>query len=94
MTLLGCPVQGSGKVIAIGCGEQAHRRLVDMGLIGSTFTLRAKTKRAELIEFDIGFSAVLSADTASEIEIIERSVSHGNETCVLRKPKRRKDNAL
>ena len=74
MTLLGCSVQRSGKVIAIGCGEHAHRRLVDMGLIGSTFTVRAKSRRAVLVEFDIGFSAVLSADTASEIEILERSV--------------------
>lgn len=95
MTLFDCSVHGSGRITAVGGDGTTHRRLVDMGLLGSTFTVRARTKRSVLAAFGIGFAAVIPVETAAEIEIIETvGETPLNEDRALRKSKRRKNDAV
>ncbi len=57
-----------GYVSEIGCGD-AHRRLVDLGLLGSRVTVKARKPAGIYAEFSGGFSAVIGARAAREIFI-------------------------
>lgn len=84
MTLFDCSVNSSGRVSEIGGGENTHRRLVDLGLNGASYRVRAKTARAVLVDFG-PISAVIQADVAANIKVLERCY----ENSVMRKSKRR-----
>ena len=84
MTLFDCSVNSSGRVSEIAGGAETHRRLVDLGLNGASFYVRAKTARAVLVDFG-AVSAVIQADVAANIQVLERCY----ENSVMRKPKRR-----
>ena len=44
MTLSDCEMHGEYTVAAIGGDVETHRRLVDMGLLGATATVRARKR--------------------------------------------------
>ena len=69
MTLSDCDLYGEYTVSAIGCDADAHRRLVDMGLLGSTATVRARKKGSVLADFGADFSAVVQTSVASQIAV-------------------------
>lgn len=74
MTLSDCSQQSVGKVKAIGGDLGVHRRLVDMGMLDADYCVAFKRKRSALIDFCGSFSAVVRADTARIIEVVERRV--------------------
>ncbi len=94
MTLFDRSAQRTGKIVSVGGSGDTHRRLVDMGLIGSTFKVRARTKRSVLAEFGVGFAAAVSAETAGIVQIIETVGGADNENRTVRKSERRKDDAF
>ncbi len=86
MTLFDLATHDSGTVHKITADDpDTHRRLVDMGLIGADVRVRAKRRRSILVDFSDSFAAVLEADTADRIEVI--NVRHENSA--LRKSERR-----
>lgn len=52
----------SGVIEAIGGDADTHRRLVDMGLLGAEYSVKARRKNAALIDFG-DFSAVVGRST-------------------------------
>ena len=75
MTLLDYQLD-SGRVQRIDGGD-AHTRLVDMGLVGAEFKIRAKKHGAMLIDFfgeSWQFSAVVDQRVAKRIFVIEGSL--------------------
>lgn len=70
MSLSDCSVQSSGTVIEIGGGARTHRRLVDLGLLGCSYRVRAKTKQSMLVDFN-GVSAVIALDVAEKITVTD-----------------------
>lgn len=81
MTLFDCSLHSCGTVTAIGGDGQTHRRLVDLGLLGATYRVRAKNARLMLVDFG-AVSAVVEARIAANIEILEGL----HENSVMRKP--------
>ena len=71
MTLFDCGVGFTGTVTRIGGGEDTHRRLVDLGLIGAFLHVRAKNKHSVLVDFGSS-SCVIQSTVAANIEIRER----------------------
>lgn len=69
MTLFDMACGDRATIVAVGGDAHTHRRLVDMGLIGDTLTVRAKKRQSVLVDFDSGFSAVLESKTAQIIEV-------------------------
>lgn len=80
----------NGAVTAIGGDEDTHRRLVDMGLLGAEFTLKARRRGGAMFDFG-DFSAVVGSDTAKEITVREKVF---DENSALRKPECRKDHSF
>lgn len=72
MTLFDCTQNSEGNVRSIGCDRETHRRLVDMGLLGGSYRVRAKKKKSLLADFADEFSAVIERATAEQIEVIEK----------------------
>lgn len=71
MTLNDCSVNSTGTVSAIGGTAGTRRRLVDLGLIGARYCVRAKNAHSVLV--DIGaVSWVLQSSVAANITILER----------------------
>lgn len=66
MTLFDSPSRGT--VTAVGGDDQTHRRLVDLGLLGAKYTIKARRKSAVLVDYG-DFSAVSSADVSSMIVV-------------------------
>ncbi|MCH5157828.1 MAG: hypothetical protein J1F33_01400 [Clostridiales bacterium] len=81
MTLFDC---SSGRIRLVGGDVDTHRRLVDLGLIGSNVVVKARVSSAVLVDFG-QFRASVGKDTAKQI-IISDGV---NENRALRKSKRR-----
>lgn len=76
MTLLDYQLD-SGRVQRIDGDGDAHTRLVDMGLVGAEFKIRAKKHGAMLIDFygeSWQFSAVVDQRVAKRIFVIEGSL--------------------
>lgn len=71
MTLSECSVNFLGVAVGVKGDVDTRRRLADLGLIGSKVVVRAKTRRAALIDFD-GFSAVLDNAVAANITVREQ----------------------
>ncbi|MDE6029402.1 MAG: ferrous iron transport protein A [Clostridiales bacterium] len=71
MTLFDCSVNGSGTVTQIGGGDATHRRLVDLGLLGARFHVRARNKHSVLVDFG-PMSCVIQSSVAANITILER----------------------
>ncbi len=69
MTLSDCEMYGEYTVAAIGGDVETHRRLVDMGLLGLTATVRARKKSSLLADFGSDFSAVVHTTIANSIEV-------------------------
>ena len=90
MTLFDCSVHSFGTVTNVGGDDATRRRLVDMGALGATYLVRAKTKRAILVDVD-GISLVVEQPTAAKITVLEKGC---HETRALRKSKRRQNNAV
>lgn len=55
-------LNNSGVIEAIGGDADTHRRLVDMGLLGAKYSVKARRKNAALIDFG-EFSAVVGKTT-------------------------------
>ncbi len=72
MTLFDCNKRGGGKITDIGGNINVRRRLYDLGLVDSDFTVKAKNRRSVLADFGHGFCAVLAKDAAENIKVIER----------------------
>lgn len=71
MTLFDCP-STHGKIAAIGGDPETHRWLADSGLLGLTYTVRARRRNAVLIDFGAGgFSAAVSVAAAKQILVVE-----------------------
>lgn len=90
MTLFDCLVHSYGTVTQIGGDEKTRRRLVDMGVVGATYLVRAKTGRAILVDVD-GISLVVEQPTAAKITVLEKGC---HENRALRKSKRRQNDAV
>ena len=71
MTLFDCTVGSSGYVTQIGGGAETHRRLVDLGLIGAFYRVRARNRHSVLVDFG-PTSCVIQSSVAANIEIRER----------------------
>lgn len=71
MTLFDCDRYSVGTVKAIGGDRDTHRRLADMGLLGAKYRVRVVKKRSVLVDFGTEFSAVVEADIAAQVEVIE-----------------------
>ncbi|MCH5165470.1 MAG: hypothetical protein J1G01_03610 [Clostridiales bacterium] len=71
MTLFDCNTESAGVVGAIRGDLETHRRLVDMGLLGVEYLVRAKKKQSLLSDFGSQFSAVVQSSVAEQIEVIE-----------------------
>ncbi|MDE6401266.1 MAG: hypothetical protein K2L54_01490 [Clostridiales bacterium] len=56
-------------VAAISGDRNVRRRLVDMGLLGATATVRARKKSSVLADFGSDFSAVVQSSVAERIEV-------------------------
>lgn len=71
MTLFDCERGRSGYIVSVAADEELHRRLVDMGLPGARFYVRAKRGRSMLVDFDDSFSAVIENALAQKLEVTE-----------------------
>ena len=71
MTLFDCAVGASGTVSRIDCEPATHRRLIDLGLLDCRYRVRARTKRAVLVDFGAA-SCVIRADVAANMQVRER----------------------
>ncbi len=60
-----------GVIVSVGCDDDTHRRLVDMGLIGADFYIKSRRGGAALIDYG-DFSAVTRNALAREITVRER----------------------
>ncbi len=69
MNLFDCPKRG--VIVSVGCDDDTHRRLVDMGLVGALFCVKARRGSAALVDYG-DFSAVTRAAIAREIEVREQ----------------------
>ncbi|MCH5162843.1 MAG: hypothetical protein J1G38_05080 [Clostridiales bacterium] len=58
----------SGVIKSVGCDGDTHRRLVDMGLLGATYRIKAKKRGSALIDFG-DFSAVTRDELSRSIEV-------------------------
>lgn len=90
MTLFDCSVHSFGTVTNVGGDETTRRRLVDMGVVGAAYLVRAKTGRAILVDVD-GISLVVEQSTAAKITVLEKGC---HENRALRKSKRRQNDAV
>ena len=75
MTLFDCDKGHGGYIMSVGGSEKTHRRLVDMGLLGARFYVRARVGRSMLVDFDDSFSAVIEYALAQQTEVKESSES-------------------
>lgn len=75
MTLFDCEQGGGGYIVSVGGSEKTHRRLVDMGLLGARFYVRARVGRSMLVDFDDSFSAVIEYALAKQTEVIQNCES-------------------
>ena len=71
MKLFDCRVGSSGYVAHIGGGYETHRRLVDLGLLGASYCVRARNRHSALVDFG-AVSCVIQSSVAANIEIRER----------------------
>lgn len=71
MTLFDCERGSGGQILSVAADEKLHRRLVDMGLLGARFQVRAKRGRSMLVDFDDSFSAVIENALAQKLEVTE-----------------------
>ncbi|MCH5155241.1 MAG: ferrous iron transport protein A [Clostridiales bacterium] len=71
MTLFDCSVGSSGTVVQIGGSAYTHRRLVDLGLTGASYRVRARNANSVLVDFG-SVSCVIRSDIAANIKILER----------------------
>lgn len=60
--------QKSGVIKRIGCDSDTHARLVDMGILGATYRIKAVRKGCALVDYG-DFSAVTRDELAREIEV-------------------------
>lgn len=88
MTLFDVKAQSAGIVVGIGGDMQTHRRLVDMGLLGCEYGVRAKRKQSMLVEFRREFSLVVTSSVAREIEVKQ------SENSAVRQSERRENHAF
>ncbi len=94
MTLNDC-AGASGVIKSIDGDDATRMRLVDMGLVGAGFKIRAKKYGAMLIDFygeSWRFSAVVDQRVARRIGITETGTE--NEACTLRKSERRQNDGF
>lgn len=68
MNLFDC--RKRGVIVSVGCDDDTHRRLVDMGLVGAEFTVKARRSGAALVDYG-DFSAVTREALAREITVRE-----------------------
>ena len=61
----------SGVIKSIGCDGDTHRRLVDMGLLGAAYVIKARRGGGTLVDYG-DFSAVTRDALAREIEVEEK----------------------
>lgn len=71
MTLFDCSVNSSGIVSDIGGTAETHRRLVDLGLMGAVYRVRARNSHSVLVDFG-AVSAVIQSNVAANIKVLER----------------------
>lgn len=71
MTLFDCERGRHGRIVSVAADEKLHRRLVDMGLLGAHFFVRAKRGRSILVDLDDSFSAVIENALAQKLEVTE-----------------------
>lgn len=71
MTLFDCERGSVGQIVSVAADEKLHKRLVDMGLLGARFYVRAKRGRSMLVDFDDSFSAVIECALAQKMEVTE-----------------------
>lgn len=60
-----------GVIKSVGCDDDTHRRLVDMGLIGASYHIKARRRGAALVDFG-DFSAVTRDELSKQIEVEQR----------------------
>ncbi|MDE7463994.1 MAG: ferrous iron transport protein A [Clostridiales bacterium] len=61
----------NGVIKSIGCDGDTHRRLVDMGLLGASYAIKARRNGGALVDYG-DFSAVTRFRIAREIEVEEK----------------------
>ena len=71
MTLFDCSVASSGKITRIDGSAETHRRLVDLGLLGASYRVRARNRHSVLVDFG-ATSCVIQSDVAANIKVLER----------------------
>lgn len=64
MTLRDCDTEFNGLCTAVSGDAATHRRLADLGLIGSSVRVRAVRRSAVLADFSDSFSAVVNSYAA------------------------------
>lgn len=69
MTLIDCKAGDAGRVIALGGDIPTRRRLADIGLLGSEFSVRAVNESSLLADFG-ALSAVVELALAANIEVL------------------------
>ena len=70
MTLSGAH-SNTGKIIGIAGDDETHRRLIDMGLVGLSYTVSARRGKALLVDFG-DFFAVVRDDVAKIIGVSDK----------------------
>lgn len=60
-----------GRIVSVGGDEKTHRWLVDNGLVGLSFSVKARSRSAVLVEFGHEFTAAVCASAAKQIHIVE-----------------------
>ena len=71
MTLFDCSVGSHGSVTQIVGGDKTHRRLVDLGLLGAFYRVRARNAHSVLVDFG-SVSCVIQSNIAANIKVLER----------------------
>ena len=67
MTLFDCSVNSSGIVTSIGGTAETHRRLVDLGIDGACYRVRARNSHSVLVDFGT-VSCVIQSSVAENIK--------------------------
>ncbi len=67
MNLFGCPHE-RGVILSVGGDTDTHRRLADMGLLGSRYTVRVRRRGALLVDYGV-FCAVTGKAIAEIITV-------------------------